>query len=349
MAAYGVAMWSLSPNACRVLGCLLEKEVTVPSTYPLTLNALLSACNQSSGRDPVLQLDEVAVGAAVDELREAGFARLVHASHGARTVKYRQVATDVLVLDALRRAVVTLLLLRGPQTPGELRTRGERLHPFASVDEVDRTLEHLVGLDEPLVVQLPRHPGQKEPRWAHLLGGPPVDPPAATATTVAVPPVAAAPVEIPVEVASLAAFVGSWSGAGEGRYPTIADFAYTEQIELRTVPGKALLAYRSATRASDDGRVLHGESGFLRVVGDGLVELVVAQGSGVLEAADGLVDGDEIVLASTSVVGSPTAKEVTATERRYRVVGDTLTYEIAMAAVGLPLQPHLQATLHRDT
>src|SRR3954453_10643774 len=138
-------MWSLSPNACRVLGCLLEKEVTVPATYPLTLNALVSACNQTSGRDPVLQLDESAVAAAVDELREAGFARLVHASHGARTVKYRQVATDVLVLDALRRAVVTLLLLRGPQTSGELRTRSERLHPFASVDEVDRTLEHLAG------------------------------------------------------------------------------------------------------------------------------------------------------------------------------------------------------------
>jgi uncharacterized protein YceH (UPF0502 family) len=335
-------MWSLSPNACRVLGCLLEKEVTVPATYPLTLNALVSACNQTSGRDPVLQLDESAVAAAVDELREAGFARLVHASHGARTVKYRQVATDVLVLDALRRAVVTLLLLRGPQTSGELRTRSERLHPFASVDEVDRTLEHLAGLDEPLVVQQPRQPGQKESRWAHLFAGAPVEAPAAPVEA------PAAPVEIPVEVASLAAFVGTWTGAGEGHYPSIADFGYTERIELHTVPGKPRLVYRSLTRAADDGRALHDESGFFRVVGDGLVELVVAQGGGVIEAADGVVDGDEIVLTSTSVVGTPTAKEVTATERRYRVVGDTLTYEIAMAAVGLPLQPHLQATLHRD-
>lgn len=338
----------LTPNACRVLGCLLEKEVTVPATYPLTLNALLSACNQSSGRDPVLQLDEAEVGAAIDELREAGLARLVHASHGARTVKYRQVATDALVLDALRRAVITVLLLRGPQTPGELRTRGERIHPFASVDEVDRTLEHLAGLDEPLVVQLPRLAGQKEARWAHLLGGPHrADAPVPPEVPAEVP--AAVPAAVPAEVAALRAFVGTWTGTGRGHYPTIEDFAYTEQIELRPVPGKALLSYRSATRAVDDGRTLHGESGFLRVVGDGLVELVVAQGAGLIEAADGVVDGDEIVLASTAVIGTPTAKQVTATERRYRVVGDTLTYELAMAAVGLPLQPHLEATLQRGS
>ena len=218
---------------------------------------------------------------------------------------------------------------------------GERLHPFASVDEVDRTLEHLAGLDEPLVVQLPRHPGQKESRWAHLLA----DLPVAGAPPAEIP--VEPPVEIPVEVAALAAFVGTWIGGGEGHYPTIEDFAYTEQIELRPVPGKPMLAYRSATRARDDGRTLHGESGFLRVVGDGLVELVVAQGAGLIEAAEGVVDGDEIVLTSTAVIGTPTAKEVTATERRYRVVGDTLTYELAMAAVGLPLQPHLEGTLQR--
>jgi hypothetical protein len=195
-------------------------------------------------------------------------------------------------------------------------------------------------------VQLPRHPGQKESRWAHLLGGPPgADEPV---PVVAAPVVASVePVEIPVEVAALSAFVGTWTGGGEGHYPTIEDFAYTEQIELRPVPGKAMLTYRSTTRARDDGRTLHGESGFLRIVGDGLVELVVAQGAGLVEAAEGVVDGDEIVLTSTAMVGTPTAKLVTATERRYRVVGDTLTYELAMAAVGLPLQPHLQGTLHR--
>ncbi len=342
-------MPSLSPHACRVLGSLLEKEVTVPATYPMTLNALLGACNQSSGRDPVMHLDEAEVTGAVDELREAGFARVVHASHGARTVKYRQVATDALVLDALRRAVLTVLLLRGPQTPGELRSRGERLHAFASVDEVDRTLDHLAGLDEPLVVQLPRRAGQKEQRWAHLLGGEPSADDAPALTDVRPQDRAEVPAEVPAEVAALAAFVGSWSGAGDGHYPTIDDFGYTEQIELRPVPGKPMLAYRSATRGRDDGRTMHGESGFLRVVGDGLVELVVAHGSGLVEVADGVIDGDELVLASTAVVGTGTAKEVTAVERRYRVVGDALTYELAMAAVGQPLQPHLQATLRRGS
>ena len=109
-----------------------------------------------------------------------------------------------------------------------------------------------------------------------------------------------------------------------------------------------MLAYRSATKASDDGRTLHGESGFVRLVGDGLVELVVAQGAGLVEITEGLVDGDEMVLASTMVAGSTTAKQVTATERRYRVVGDSLTYELAMAAVGQPLQSHLRATLSRQ-
>jgi len=334
----------LSPNACRVLGSLLEKELTVPATYPLTMNALLSACNQTSGRDPITHLEEHEAAAAIDELRQAGFARLVHASHGARSVKYRQAATDALGLDALRRAVLTVLLLRGPQTPGELRSRTERLHPFSSVEEVDHTLGYLAGLDDPLVAQMPRRPGQKEQRWAHHLAGEPMEP------TGSDPPASAPapPIVVPSELAELAAFVGTWSGGGEGHYATIDDFAYTEQIELRPVPGKLMLAYRSATKARDDGRTLHGESGFVRLVGDGLVELVVAQGAGLVEITEGLVDGDEMVLASTMVAGSTTAKQVTATERRYRVVGDSLTYELAMAAVGQPLQSHLRATLSRQ-
>jgi len=136
---------------------------------------------------------------------------------------------------------------------------------------------------------------------------------------------------------------------GDDQWLAVEGFGYTEQIEFRPVPGKPMLAYRSATRARDDGRTLHGESGFLRVVGDGLVELVVAQGSGIVEAADGVVDGDELALSSTAVVGTGTAKEVTAVERRYRVAGDTLTYDLAMAAVGQPLQHHLRATLTRVT
>lgn len=150
----------------------------------------------------------------------------------------------------------------------------------------------------------------------------------------------------------MAAFVGTWTGDGDGFYPTIAAFGYTEEIELRPVPGKPMLAYRSATRAADDGRTLHGETGFLRVVGtpdrqSAAVELVIAQGGGLVEIAEGVVDDGELVVTSTHVVGTSTAKEVTATERRYRVDRDTLEYELSMAAVGEPIQPHLRAHLKR--
>ena len=321
----------LSPVACRVLGSLLEKERTVPATYPLTMNALVGACNQTTGRDPVMHLDETAVGAAVDELRSAGLARLVHASHGARSVKYRQVANEALELDDPRRAVLTVLVLRGPQTSGELRSRSERLHPFASVDEVEATLTQLAERDEPLVVQLPRHPGHKERRWGHTLSADEAGP--------------------GDEVQPLAALLGRWSGAGAGSYPTIEAFGYTEQIEIGPVPGKPILAYRSSTRASDDGRTLHGESGFWRLVGDGLVELVVAHGSGLVETVEGTIeradDALTVVMTSTVVAGTTSAKSVTATRRRYRVSGDTLTYDLDMAAVGHPLLPHLHGTLTR--
>jgi uncharacterized protein YceH (UPF0502 family) len=336
----------LSTGACRVLGSLLEKEVTVPGTYPLTMNSLVSACNQTTSRDPVLALTEAEVTVALAELRATGLTRLVHASHGARTVKYRQVADEVWALEGGPRAVLTVLLLRGPQTPGELRARGERLHPFASVDEVHEVLQLLADRPEPLVARRPRGPGQKEHTWAHLVGGPVGAPDGATAGPEASPG-SASPVAVPVEVAPLAAFVGTWRGGGDGTYPTIEPFGYTEEIELRPVPGKPLLAYRSSTRATTDGRALHGESGFVRLVGDGVVELVVAQGAGLVELGEGILDGDEVVLASTGVVGTGTAKRVDATERRYRVEGDTLTYELAMAAVGQPLLPHLKATLHR--
>ncbi|MCU1351431.1 MAG: bioC 2 [Acidimicrobiales bacterium] len=333
----------------RVLGSLLEKEVTVPATYPLTMKGLLSACNQTSGRDPILSIGELEASAAVDRLKAAGLVRMVHASHGARSVKFRQVADEALELARDARSVLTLLLLRGPQTPGELRSRGERLHRFRTLDEVEAALASLRDRSEPLVRQLPRQAGHKESRWQHLLSGD--EPPApAPRPGPGGADASEAPVDAPVatpEVAELAAFVGRWSGAGAGEYPTIEGFAYTEQIELRPVPGKALLAYRSATRSVDDDRVLHGESGFLRLTGDGGVELVVAHGSGVVEVAEGLVEGHELVLASTHIVGTSTAKEVTAVERRYQVDGDTLTYELAMAAVATPLTGHLRARLTR--
>jgi uncharacterized protein YceH (UPF0502 family) len=348
-------MDELSSIACRVLGSLLEKELTVPATYPMTLNSVVSSCNQMSGRDPILHVADADVTGAVEELRAAGLVRLVHPSHGARSVKYRQVADDVLGLDGPGRAVLTVLMLRGPQTPGELRTRGERLHPFASVDEVDHALDRLAERPEPLVELLDRRPGQKEARWAHRLAGEPaadaspgIGGPTATAPSAPSAPAATtAPIVVPAELTALAPFVGAWIGAGHGTYPTIAAFGYVEEIDLRPVPGKPMLAYRSSTRSRDDGRALHGESGFWRLVGAESVELVLAHGSGVVEVAEGVVEGGDLIVATTQVARSSTAKEVSAVERRYRVDGDTFTYELSMAAVGQPLLPHLSATLGR--
>ncbi len=349
---------NLTVAACRVLGSLLEKELTVPATYPLTLKAVASACNQSSGRDPVLQLSETEATEALDELRALGLTRVLHPSHGARTPKHRQVADEVLGLEPATRAVLTVLLLRGHQTPGELRSRAERLHRFGSVDEVTAALAELAGRDDPLVVELPRQPGHKEARWAHLLAGPPVagSPTVAPAAGTPSPVDRSEPAEprtIPPEVASLAALVGIWRGAGTGEYPTIETFRYTQEIEFRPVPGKPLLAYRSATRHRDDDRPLHAESGFLRLVGPGSIELVVAQASGITEITEGLVDVEvgttELLLTSASIAGSSTAKPVTATERRYRVTVDDLVADMAMAAMGQPLPHHLPASLRRSS
>jgi uncharacterized protein YceH (UPF0502 family) len=171
----------LDPIEQRVLGSLLEKERTVPDTYPMTLNGLRTACNQTSGRDPVLSLTDAEVQAALDR-RPAGLTRVIHPSHGARQAKFRQVVDEVLGLDEGERAVITLLLLRGPQTPGELRSRSDRLHAFADLGSVEAALHSLAGRDEPLVAELARQPGQKENRWVHRLG--PVDAHAAPSTPV---------------------------------------------------------------------------------------------------------------------------------------------------------------------
>lgn len=165
-----VVVIELDRTEQRVMGSLLEKERTVPDTYPMTLNGLRTACNQTSGRDPILSLSELDVQAALDRLRPRGLTRVLHPSHGARQPKHRQVLDEVLGLDEGERAVLTLLLLRGPQTPGELRSRSERLHPFADLEEVDAALRSLAGRDEPLVREQDRRPGQKEQRWVHLMG-----------------------------------------------------------------------------------------------------------------------------------------------------------------------------------
>jgi uncharacterized protein len=160
----------LSETEVRVLGALIEKEITTPDYYPLSLNALMTACNQSSNRDPVVDYDESTVADAAESLREK---KLVHRlDRGeSRVIKYRHVAYETMNLARPAIAVMCVLMLRGPQTVGEIRTRSNRLYDFTSLQEVEMTLESLASRQNPLVVRLPRQAGQKEVRYAHLLSG----------------------------------------------------------------------------------------------------------------------------------------------------------------------------------
>jgi uncharacterized protein YceH (UPF0502 family) len=161
---------NLTPVQSRVVGCLIEKEMATPDNYPLTMNALLAACNQTSNRHPVLKLDEATVDSALQNLRAGNVVRIVY-SRSNRADKFRHVLDEMLALEPADLAILSVLMLRGPQTAGELRTRTERLHAFTSQDDVDEALRRLAGRNEPLVARLERRPGQKESRWAHLLGG----------------------------------------------------------------------------------------------------------------------------------------------------------------------------------
>ncbi len=161
----------------RVLGSLMEKQTTVPASYPLTANALRTACNQASNREPVVDYDQATVERIARSLKERGLVRIVWADTGRRTLKYHQTVDERLELDPGERALLTVLLLRGAQAPGELRTRTERLHPFADRDEVEACLRRMAGRPEPLVRELERRAGQHDRRWVHLLG--PVSEPAA--------------------------------------------------------------------------------------------------------------------------------------------------------------------------
>lgn len=154
----------------RILGSLIEKQLTTPQQYPLSLNALVLACNQTSNRDPVTSLDEPTVEASLASLKEKGLLRYVLPSHGRSVVRYRQVLDERLGLDERQMALVGVLLLRGPQTVGELRARTERMARFDGTEDIERDLEGLTRGEEPFVALLPRRPGQKEQRWAHLLG-----------------------------------------------------------------------------------------------------------------------------------------------------------------------------------
>jgi uncharacterized protein YceH (UPF0502 family) len=176
-------MWTpLSLAEIRVLATLIEKHITTPEYYPMTLNALVNACNQKTNRDPVTNLSETEVIQAFDAAVKQGLARIVDEG-ASRVVKHRERLTEVLALNAAQRAILCELMLRGAQTAGELKSRAERMYKFASVAEVEATLNSLIArstADEhggtgeqhkPLVVRLPRQPGQKEARFMHLLAG----------------------------------------------------------------------------------------------------------------------------------------------------------------------------------
>jgi hypothetical protein len=159
----------LSPPSARVLGALVEKALTTPQQYPLTLNALVAACNQASNREPVVSYDDATVDTALHELKDERLVRFVLPSHGRSVVRYRHILDESWGLDAGQSAVLAMLLLRGAQTLGELRARTERMAPFDGLHGVEHELELLATREEPLAVSVGRRPGQKEGRWASLL------------------------------------------------------------------------------------------------------------------------------------------------------------------------------------
>jgi uncharacterized protein YceH (UPF0502 family) len=158
----------LTPQETRVLGCLLEKQRVTPDVYPLSLNSLRAACNQSTNRDPVVQYDEATIREAIHRLERRGFARLASGA-GSRAAKYRHLLAEALPMDSAEQAVMCVLMLRGPQTPGELKQRTERMHAFADLGAIHETLARLI--DRRLVERLERRPGQKEERYLQLLEG----------------------------------------------------------------------------------------------------------------------------------------------------------------------------------
>ncbi|MCZ3382267.1 MULTISPECIES: YceH family protein [Kosakonia] len=167
--------YQLTAVEARVIGCLLEKQVTTPEQYPLSINGVVTACNQKTNREPVMNLAEHEVQTVLDELVKRHYLRTV-SGFGNRVTKYEQRFCNSefgdLKLSSAEVALITTLLLRGPQTPGELRTRGERMHQFSDMAEVENALEHLATREDgPYVVRLPREPGKRESRFMHLFSG----------------------------------------------------------------------------------------------------------------------------------------------------------------------------------
>lgn len=164
----------ISPIAARVLGSLVEKEITTPEYYPLSMNALANACNQKNNREPVTNLDEDEIRQALHQLEDLGLAGAARGTES-RVSKYEHRVQEVFNFTRGEVAVMCVLLLRGPQTPGELRGRTERMHRFEELSDVQSTLQRLMQRDPPLVTVLPRQPGTKEARYAHLLCGEVID------------------------------------------------------------------------------------------------------------------------------------------------------------------------------
>lgn len=160
----------LDAREVRVLGCLVEKALSTPDYYPMTLNALTTACNQKTNRDPVVDYDTGEVAEALDGLQRKRLVGNASSAHD-RTAKYRHALAEAMHLDEPQLAVLSSLMVRGPETVGELRGRTTRLHEFETLEEVEGVLDRLAEREPPLVTQLPRRPGQKEARYAHLFGG----------------------------------------------------------------------------------------------------------------------------------------------------------------------------------
>jgi uncharacterized protein YceH (UPF0502 family) len=232
----------LTAAEVRVLGCLIEKEATTPDNYPLTLNSLRNACNQSTSRDPVVDYDDREVETALTSLRHRQLTRTVHSTSN-RAIKYRHVVPDAFGLEPDETAVLAVLMLRGSQTVGELKQRCDRQHSFESTDEVATVLERLAARDQPLVRHLERQPGQKDARWVHLLS--PLDagsaPPAA--------PAIAPPVEIgdlvvrDIAASDRAAVVALWERVGLTR-PWNDPSADIDRRLACAAPGGILVAER---------------------------------------------------------------------------------------------------------
>ena len=223
----------LTAAQARVLGSLLEKQMTTPDAYPLTLKALTTACNQTSSRDPIVQYEPSQVETTVLALKGKSLARIVHPGSGERATKYRQVLDEVLDITPAERALICVLLLRGAQTVNELKTRTERMHEFGPTADVEAALDAMSRRDPPLVARVDRAPGQREGRWIQLLevGAEARAAAAATATaTASITPTNREPGRVDAlearvaalesRVAALSEALGDPSGEVSGQEPT---------------------------------------------------------------------------------------------------------------------------------